>query len=422
MAYRSDQRLNDWVEMLNTIYGGTQNYSKSPYEIHAHLTEVCGIFAKHQFKRGDLDLARTFIPKIFSWAVALATKITPAIDMEQLILRKFPNACPYCGNRPCTCWKGDKPTLAPDAVKRLYHKNAPSVARSLNDFQLMFREVYGSSWDSRGGSSPVAWVYLRLVEELAEVAEAVRFHHLYPDNLQNEIADFFAWWFALLSVSGESPEDVPLAEDWMWTAYPGMCPNCQMLPCYCRPGPVRELMSRPTPGQDHRFDALTGTNNQGAFLKDVQDISTGKLMVKAPITCARVDVDDFKAVNTTYGHPAGDAALRHIASMLQQKVRERDRVYRAGGDEFAVLFFDFTEGEAAGALKRAVAALRELPVRWVSPEGKVVEFLTSVSIGVVEFSDANSIEAALKRADEAAYESKTRGKSCVTMGSDLPPA
>jgi diguanylate cyclase (GGDEF)-like protein len=375
---------------------------------------------KHYFKRHDFELARTFIPKIFAWSIALASKSSLyRVDMEQLVLRKFPNACPYCGGGRCRCWEGDKPTLAPEAVRRLYHQNAPAVGRSLNDFQLMFREIYSASWTPKGTADPVWWIYLRLSEELAEIAEAVRFHHLYPENLQNEIADFIAWWFALLSCSGTGTDGVPLADEEMWRAYPGMCPNCQMVPCYCRPGPVRELMSRPAPGQDHRFDSLTATNNQGAYLKDIEEIARGDMFVKTPITCARVDVDDFKAVNTAHGHPAGDAALRHVASTLQQKVRERDRVYRAGGDEFALLFFDFTEDEGAGALNRVVAALNASPVRWVSADGKVVEFHVTISVGVAECHDLSQLEAVLKRADDAAYRSKELGTARVTRARDL---
>lgn len=420
MAYHREQRLNEWVDMLDAIYGGTQNYSKSLYQVHSHLTEVCGVYVKHYFKRHDHKTAATFLPKMFAWATALVVKIGPQNhDVEQLILRKFPGACPYCGERPCTCWKGQKPTLDGDAVRQLYYKNAASLGRSPNDFQLMFREIYGDSWVGAQGADPAAKIVLRLMEELAEVGEALRFHHLYPDNFANEVADFFAWWFALVSCTLNDSGGTLLAEESLWQAYPGICLNCQMLPCFCRPGPVRELMSRPAPGQGHRLDSLTATNNQGAYLEDVAAIGNGKQAVVLPLVCARVDVDDFKAVNTKYGHPAGDTALRHIASALQQKVRERDRIYRVGGDEFAVLFNDYSEEEAAGTLKRAIATLQRSPVRWVSAKGDTVEFNVSVSVGVAECHEAASVEAAFERADAAAYQSKERGKSCVTRAADM---
>lgn len=219
--------------MLDSIYGQSQNYSKTRYEIHAHLTEVCGVFAKHCFKRNDEASAREFLPKMFAWAVALLKNVRPdKTDLEDVILRKFPTACPYCGGRPCKCWLKEKPTLNDEAVRRLFFQNATSARRSLNDFQAMFRSIYESS-----GKNNSEHIFIRMMEELAELAEAMRFHHLYPENFENELADYFAWWFALVStVRAGNSETVLLAEDCLWEAYPGLCPACQMIPCYCRPG------------------------------------------------------------------------------------------------------------------------------------------------------------------------------------------
>lgn len=225
MKFTQSQRLNNWVMMLDSIYGGTQNYAKSPYEIHSHLTEVCGIFAKHQFKRRDSIAAARFLPKIFAWAAALLKKVRPdKVDLEEIILRKFPSVCPYCGGRPCACWKKEKPTLDPEAVRRLYFLRAPSMRRTLNDFQLMFREIYNESWHAH--EDPIQYVFLRLSEELAEVAESVRFQHLYPENFENELADFLAWWFALVSCLSDREGKTLLVEDYLWSAYPGICVDC----------------------------------------------------------------------------------------------------------------------------------------------------------------------------------------------------
>jgi diguanylate cyclase (GGDEF)-like protein len=411
MAYQKQQNLNQWVEMLDQIYGGTQNYSKSVYEIHSHLTEVCGIYANHLFKRKDAAQAARFLPRIFAWAVALLKKARPGkTDLEEIILRKFPGVCPYCTQKPCACWSKDKPTLDTGGLQRLYFHNATSIRRTVNDFQLMFREIYGASWTH--GESPQRSIFIHLVEELAELAEAIRFQHLYPENFENEIADFFAWWFALASSATIDPP--PLAADLLWDAYPAMCRDCQVLPCFCRPGPVRELMSKPLAGQGHRFDALTNTYNQGAYKQDLGELSSGQLQLPTPLACARIDVDDFKNVNTVHGHAAGDAALSHVAAVLQRKARERDRVYRVGGDEFAVIFSDFTADEAAGTLGRACAELLQKPVRWVDASGKATEFVVSISVGVAQCATSSDIEAAFERADAAAYASKESGKARVT--------
>jgi diguanylate cyclase (GGDEF)-like protein len=411
--------------MLDAMYGGAQNYAKTPFEIHVHLSEVCGIFAKHSFKRKDLVEAEKFLPKIFSWAVALFRKVNPKLnDLESIILRKFPNLCPYCLKKPCQCWAGVKPTLNEHQLRDEFYNRATSVRRSINDFQMMFREIYSESW-SKGATAESdpddIWrkLFIRLVEELAEVAEAIRFHHLYPENFENELADLFAWWFALTStLRSESSGQTLLAEDLLWKAYPGHCPDCLMLPCLCRPGPVRQLMSRPVPGHSHRFDSMTTLLNQTAYKEDLQFIKSGSVSLTFPSACVRLDVDNFKTVNDTFGHAAGDEALRHIAATIRRVVRERDRVYRISGDEFGVLCADYTAEEAAGAMKRICAALRNNKVRWVNSSGEVSEFIVSVSIGVAELSNNADIEGAFDRADKASYTSKQAGKGTVSIATN----
>lgn len=427
MPFHKNQTLNEWVVMLDAIYGGSQNYAKTPFEIHSHLTEVCGIFAKHLLKRRDMGEAEKFLPKIFAWTVALLRKVRPEQgNLEDIVLRKFPNSCPYCLKKPCVCWKGEKPTLHDQQLRDAYFQRAPAMRRSLNDFQLMFREIYGQSWiegHDLGRRSPEVWrkLFIRLIEEVAEVGEALRFHHLYPENFDNELADLLAWWFALVStLQAEGEESTLLAEDCLWKAYPGHCPDCQMVPCLCRPGPVRQLMSRPIPGHGHRFDSLTSLLNQAAYNEDIALVEKGEVSIPYPSACVRLDVDNFKSVNDTYSHSAGDEALRHIAAVIRRTVRERDRAYRISGDEFGVLCANYTEEEAAGAMRRVCTALANTPVRWVNQEGQVSQFIVSVSIGVAEFSEQGGIAKAFQNADSASYASKNAGKGTVRRASDVP--
>jgi diguanylate cyclase (GGDEF)-like protein len=427
VKFHKTQSLNEWVLMLDAMYGGSQNYAKTPYEIHVHLSEVCGIFAKHTFKKKDILEAKKFLPKIFSWAVALLRKVTASTsDLELMILRKFPGVCPYCLQKPCACWKREKPTLSDGQLRDAFYSRSPAIRRSVNDFQNMFREIYSESWvnsPEKELQPDEVWqkLFIRMIEELAEVAEALRFHHLYPENFENELADFFAWWFALTStLPGQSDTTMILAEDLLWEAYPGHCPDCLMLPCLCRPGPVRQLMSRPVPGHSHRFDSLTALLNQAAYNEDIALVKKGEIALTFPSACVRLDVDNFKSVNDTYGHAAGDKALQHIAATIRRVVRERDRVYRISGDEFGVLCADYTAEEASGAMKRICGALRNSRVRWVNSAGEVFEFTVSVSIGVDQFSENAIVEAAFGNADKASYASKQAGKATVTVFSPEP--
>ena len=180
-------------------------------------------------------------------------------------------------------------------------------------------------------------------------------------------------------------------------------------------------MSRPIPGHGHRFDGLTSLLNQSAYSEDISAVQSEKMALTYPCACVRMDVDKFKVVNDTYGHAAGDEALRHIATAARGVVRERDRIYRISGDEFGVLCTNFTEEEAAGAMRRLCAALSDSPVRWVDRDGTVSEFNVSVSVGVAEFSKPSDTSICFEEADNAAYESKSVGRGTVTRSSTRDP-
>src|SRR5207302_1701636 len=95
--------------MLHSIYGLSQNYARSEYEILAHLSEVTGAFGKFLFKLKDLERAQEFLPKMFGWAVALAKKVkADKANLEDILLTKYPSVCPYCTGAPCACVPGKK--------------------------------------------------------------------------------------------------------------------------------------------------------------------------------------------------------------------------------------------------------------------------------------------------------------------------
>jgi diguanylate cyclase (GGDEF)-like protein len=284
----------------------------------------------------------------------------------------------------------------------------------------MFRRIYERSWQQE--PNILATIVSRIFEEIAELAEAIRFFHLYPYNFDNELADFLAWWFALVTnLHQVSKNDSPiLAEELLWPVYPGHCSHCGLRVCFCRPGPVRELISKPTPGELERLDRLTLVFNQTAYLEDVTNIIEGSEPIFFPVACVRVDIDLFKQANDTHGHEAGDQALRHLAALLRQKLNERDRAYRAGGDEFVILSPDTSREEASGKMRRIVEELRSQPVRWVSEEGATREFFITVSVGVAEASRPAELRTALEKADAAAYTSKQQGRDRMTIAQSVP--
>ena len=425
MDFSRAQDLNTWFRMLHDIYGQTQNYGKTEYEIYTHLAEVSGAFGKYLLKRKQFRKAQEFLPKMFAWTMALIKRVKGRdADSEKLLLAKCPGMCPYCSEAACVCWRQkDKPRLNEQKVREAYYR-LPTTPRGVNDFQRMYRTIYGDSW---GVSDPemtedavlsaLRTLYTRLFEELGEIAEAIRYHHLYPSNFDNEVADYLAWWFALVSslhrLQGPH-EPMILAEDLLWTAYPGYCLICGLAPCQCVSGPVRELLSKPSLFDLANLDGLTQARNQAAFGTDLADISADRYPVATPIACVRLDLDDFKTVNDDYDHTVGDEALKYVVEVLRRKCRLRDRLYRVGGDEFALLCSDLSAEEAEGMMNRVLRNIRESPLSTRFQESEV-DVPLSLSIGISECARVSELKEAFMRADEAAIKSKKAGKARVTV-------
>ena len=121
-----------------------------------------------------------------------------------------------------------------------------------------------------------------------------------------------------------------------------------------------------------------------------------------------VDLDNLKHVNDTYGHAAGDAAIRSVASALGSMVRHEDRVYRFGGDEFVVVLPDMH----ASLLRDRMARVDDAVNRYAERERPGIGPL-SVSWGVAEFGAGVAIESALAAADSGMYAAKSARKAAV---------
>jgi len=157
-----------------------------------------------------------------------------------------------------------------------------------------------------------------------------------------------------------------------------------------------------------RTDSLTGLYSRkvfGARLK--HDLALTQRRGGA-LTLAYVDLDDFKALNDTRGHTAGDQALRTIGNVLRSSVRQVDTAARLGGDEFA-LILPYTDGLGAQMVFEALATeLRQA----LEASG----FAVTCSIGVVTFDDCGlTSEQAVEAADRLMYSVKRQGKGAVAF-------
>src|SRR5262249_40080003 len=134
-----------------------------------------------------------------------------------------------------------------------------------------------------------------------------------------------------------------------------------------------------------------------------------------PLALLLVDVDHFKVFNDSYGHVAGDYALRAVASCLRAAVRPTDLLARYGGEEFLVLLPGATLRQAREVAERLRRAVREAPI--VHLDGTALPKVT-VSIGAAELSGSDerlAPEAFVERADRALYRAKADGRDRVAV-------
>jgi diguanylate cyclase (GGDEF)-like protein len=164
--------------------------------------------------------------------------------------------------------------------------------------------------------------------------------------------------------------------------------------------------------EDSLIDPLTGANNRRRFDRDLTAVLQ-RTTANTPASLAIVDLDHFKRVNDTHGHPAGDALLKAVVATVQQAVRPGDGVYRFGGEEFCVLFTATTAPEALDVAERVRAAIAAQPF----DVGAAEPLPATASIGVATTSattkDAGDL---LARADAALYTAKEGGRNQVVAG------
>lgn len=154
-------------------------------------------------------------------------------------------------------------------------------------------------------------------------------------------------------------------------------------------------------------DSLTDLPNRNILLDRLsQALALGKRFNK-PIGVLLLDLDNFKIINDTMGHGAGDKLLVNVAERLRGAMRRYDTVARLGGDEFAIILTEFGESKEVVPVTEKILKLFSDPFE---AEGR--EIFITVSIGIALFpSDGDSAEALLKNADAAVYHAKEQGKN-----------
>jgi diguanylate cyclase (GGDEF)-like protein len=157
-------------------------------------------------------------------------------------------------------------------------------------------------------------------------------------------------------------------------------------------------------------DSLTGLLNHTAFEEYIGREIARVRRQGTPLAVALIDLDHFKTVNDTYGHPTGDRVLKSVARVLQQRLRRTDVIGRYGGEEFAVLFPN-TIGRQA---QRVVDEVRTTFAQ-VRHQSDSKEFHVTFSGGVATCPPYNEAARLTEAADQALYAAKEAGRNCVVL-------
>lgn len=166
--------------------------------------------------------------------------------------------------------------------------------------------------------------------------------------------------------------------------------------------------------REARTDALTGLLNRRAF-----DESSAREVARCqrerrPLALLLVDLDHFKELNDRHGHPAGDSALRRVASLLGSQTRESDVLARFGGEEFALLLPACAEADAISRAQQLRRLVEEVFQDWVRP--------LTVSVGVAVFpAHASDLPHLIALADLALYRAKHSGRNAVEVAPEPEP-
>ncbi len=160
--------------------------------------------------------------------------------------------------------------------------------------------------------------------------------------------------------------------------------------------------------EESLIDHLTRVPNRRYFMENANEFLRRAKRDGTAGVVGLVDIDHFKSVNDTYGHPVGDAALRLVAGAIRESVRPQDVVGRYGGEEFAFLLVGADREQAMHAAERVRASVAELSVEPVPA--------VHVSIGIADVRDFGyNLSSALTSADAALYRAKDGGRNRVEV-------
>jgi diguanylate cyclase (GGDEF)-like protein len=158
-------------------------------------------------------------------------------------------------------------------------------------------------------------------------------------------------------------------------------------------------------------DLLTGIANRRIFLESLGGAISFAQRHQTPLSIIMADLDDFKSVNDTFGHNAGDQVLQAFATLLMENSRQEDLAARFGGEEFIMMLPGTGAEEAAVLGERFRRDWKEMTFPGFS-------IRVTASFGVATYQPGDTVDGFIERADQALYDAKMMGKNQVVVGED----
>jgi diguanylate cyclase (GGDEF)-like protein len=165
------------------------------------------------------------------------------------------------------------------------------------------------------------------------------------------------------------------------------------------------------------YDMLTGFLSRYAFFSHLEAVHKLALRNKTPLSIASIDIDEFKKINDSYGHAAGDEVLRTLGVLVKNIVRKSDFIGRVGGDEFVLVLPNTNATQASHVANTIRALIANTPVAYANTQIRL-----SLSIGVAQVDTLNPemIDELLVASDKALYQAKQSGRNCVVVIDSAP--
>ncbi len=157
-------------------------------------------------------------------------------------------------------------------------------------------------------------------------------------------------------------------------------------------------------------DSLTELPNREAYSERVFDEFKRWQRYQRPLSLAVCDIDHFKRINDTYGHQAGDRVLKVLSRGIAKRLREVDFIARYGGEEFVLILPETEAEQALGALDKIREAIAQTPFHFKEEPVQI-----TLSMGITEFREGDSVESAFARADKQLYAAKDKGRNCCLI-------